>query len=167
MKTIKVVTGSKFETSSLREAIENGWVGKWSYELNEDNQANNRNVEVFTQEGSKIITYWEYQNQIKTRSDYDFIYDDLAQRFFIKDKPSKPSYEWILGRKILQYLANSDIPSPSTHIGPSIDTKPLYVRQSIKRINDKLCNGLILSAGKPGYVFNGEINWMVLVESYE
>ena len=158
MKTIKVITGSKYEISILKEAIDNGLVGKWSYEPNEDIHANNRNVEVFTKEGSKIISYLEYQNI--TRSDY------LAQRFFIKNKPSKPSNEWILGRNVLQYLASSDVPSPSTHIGPSINTKPVYIRQAIKRINDKLCNGLILSAGKPGYVFNDEIDWMVLVESY-
>ena len=167
MKTIKVVTGSKYEISFLKEALERGLVGKWSFEPIEENQADNRNVKVFTREGSKIISYLEYQNQNKNRSDYDFIYDDLAQRFFIKNKQSKPSNEWILGRKVLQYLANSDIPCPSTQISPSIDTNPLYVRQTIKRINDKLYHGLIISTGKPGYVFDGEINWMVLVESYE
>ena len=90
MKTIKVVTGSKYEISFLKEALERGLVGKWSFEPIEENQADNRNVKVFTREGSKIISYLEYQNQNKNRSDYDFIYDDLAQRFFIKNKQSKP-----------------------------------------------------------------------------
>ena len=161
-----IAKGNGFDIPELKNYIRTRKVKLWWVEYETEPSDSKQTIKVIKNDGSDILSFHEYRSFIQNKKEYDFIYDSVIERFYIKGKPSIPAGAYELGSEILKYLASANYPINSNELADELMLRSNYpgalVRQAIKRIRDKTLTGLILYVDKRGYLLNPLINWVII-----
>lgn len=159
-------TGKGYELNELKSLIHSRKVKSWQLEYETESSSSPEQIKMTRNDGSNILSYHEYQSFIQNKKEYDFIYDSVIERFYIKDRRSIPAGAYELGSEILKYLASASYPISSDDLANELMLRNNYsgalIRQAIKRIRDKTLTDLILYVDKRGYLLNPQINWVII-----
>lgn len=161
-----IATGKGYELNELKSLIKSRKVKSWQIEYETEPSDSMQTIKITNNGGSDILSYHEYQSFIQNKKEYDFIYDSVIERFYIKSKPSIPAGAYEQGSEILKYLASANYPISSDGLADELmlrnNNSGALVRQAIKRIRDKTLTDLILYLDKRGYILNPLINWVII-----
>ena len=160
------IIGKGFDIPALRQIINTQKVISFEIEYELEPLTKNQSLELFSNDGSKILSSHEYQSYMKNKNEYDFIYDSVKERFYIKDKPSIPAGAYDVGTEILKYLASVHYPIGAEYLAEEIQMRAkdasALIRQAIKRIRDKTLVDLILYVDRKGYILNPQLDWVII-----
>lgn len=161
-----ITTGKGYELNELKSLIHSRKVKSWQIEYETEPSDSIQTIKIINNGGSDILSYHEYQSFIQNNKEYDFIYDSVIERFYIKSKPSISAGAYEQGSEILKYLASASYPISSDDLANELMLRSNYpgalVRQAIKRIRDKTLPDLILYVDRRGYKLNPQINWVII-----
>lgn len=161
-----IATGSGYELNELKNLIKSRKVKSWQIEYETESSSSPEQIKMTSNDGSNILSYHEYQSFIQNKKEYDFIYDSVIGRFYIKGKPSIPAGAYEHGSEILKYLVSARYPINSDDLANELMLRSndpgALVRQAIKRIRDKTLSDLILYVDKRGYLLNPQIKWVII-----
>ena len=169
-KKTAIAKGNGYELNELKNLIHSCKVKSWQIEYETESPDSIQKVKVTKNGDSEILSFLEYQSFVKNKNEYDFIYDSVIERFYVKEKPFIPAGAYELGSEILKYLAVANYPIGSDDLANELmlrsNDSGALVRQSIKRIRDKTLTDLIIHADKKGYSLNPHINWVIVERIY-
>lgn len=161
-----LIKGTGIDLSVLKQLINTKKVISFEIEYELEPLTKNQSIELFSNDGSKILSFHEYKSYMKNKNEYDFIYDSIIERFYIKDKPSIPSGSFIQGTEVIKYLAKARYPIGSRELASELflrsNDSGALIRQAIKRIRDKTLVDLILYVDKRGYILNPQVDWLII-----
>ncbi len=163
------IKGNRFDLPALRQVINTKKVIFFQIEYESEPLSKEQSIELFSNDGSKILSFHEYQSYMKNKNEYDFIYDSVKERFYIKDKPSIPSGSFIQGTEVIKYLAEARYPIGSQELADELylrsNDSGALIRQAIKRIRDKTLVELILYVDRRGYILNPQVDWVIIARA--
>lgn len=165
-----IAKGNGYELNELKTLIHSSKVKSWQIEYETESLDSMQNIKITKNGDSEILSFLEYQSFIKNKNEFDFIYDSVNERFYIKEKLSIPAGAYELGGEILKYLAVANFPIGSDDLANELmlrsNDSGALIRQSIKRIRDKTLTELIINIDKKGYLLNPRINWVIVEQIY-